>query len=92
MINWIDRIVLKYVFGQVATEVAIQGWKVKTAAVIGILGGLALVLKGVNDNSFDEAKQGVGAIVLSLGGLGLGHKQDKQIAATKAQTAALLDN
>jgi len=56
-----------------------KGWKTNTAAIGAILGGLALVAKGVSGDSFDfeSIKQGVAAVIAGLALVGVGHKLDK---------------
>ena len=56
-----------------------KGWKTWAAAIGAILGGAALVLKGVTADSldFESIKQGVAAIVAGLGLWGIGHKVEK---------------
>jgi len=56
-----------------------SGWKSKVASIGAILGGAALVLKGVTADSFDfeSIKQGVAAIIAGLGLWGVAHKIEK---------------
>lgn len=56
-----------------------SGWKTWAAGIGAILGGAALVLKGIAGDSldFESIKQGVAAIIAGLGVLGVGHKVDR---------------
>lgn len=56
-----------------------SGWKTWAAGLGAVLGGAALVLKGVAGDSFDfeSIKQGVAAIIAGLGIIGIGHKVEK---------------
>lgn len=56
-----------------------SGWKSWAAGIGAMLGGAALVLKGVAGDSFDfdSIKQGVAAIIAGLGLLGVAHKIEK---------------
>lgn len=55
------------------------GWKSKLSGVGIILGGLALVIKGVTADGFDfdSVKQGIAAVLAGLAILGIAHKLDK---------------
>lgn len=56
-----------------------SGWKTWTAAIGAILGGLALVAKGVSGDGFDfeSIKQGVAAVIAGLALIGIGSKLSK---------------
>lgn len=56
-----------------------SGWKSKAAGIGAILGGLALVIKGVVADSLDfqSIKEGIAAVIAGLGVLGVAHKIEK---------------
>ena len=56
-----------------------KGWKTWAAGLGAMLGGAALVLKGVASDSLDfqSIKEGVAAIIAGLGVIGIGHKIER---------------
>lgn len=83
--NWYENLVAKHIAKKVRKEIEMNGWKTKTAGVGAVLAGAGLVIAGLvgEQFNFDLIKQGVGSIIGGLGALGLGHKLDKLISATK---------
>lgn len=77
--NWIERFIGKQIAKRVRKELEMTGWKSKVSGVGAILGGLALIIKGITGDSFDwnSIQNGFAGIVGGFGILGIAHKIEK---------------
>jgi ABC-type uncharacterized transport system permease subunit len=84
--KWLDKLIAQQILKRVRKEIEMNGWKTKIAGIGGILGGLAVAIGGIVGDkfNFDAIQQGIGAVLLGLGALGIGHKIDKNTAAVQS--------
>jgi len=53
------------------------GWKTWAAGIGSILGGLAIIVNGVANGTYNNMMEGYGMIIGGLAVLGIGHKIEK---------------